>query len=115
LIAVRNEGNKSPMKWIVPGILLLCIILPVSFYAITYSHPLVLGDPGLFARHKEACMRYSHELMGEFLGIFPTHGQIIHIKPAEGSAVNVVITLRSLLPPAKTTVWHADGEIPYWE
>lgn len=93
------------------AIIATIVLLNAAVYGITYNHPLILGDPALCEQYREVCLRYSHELMADCLGI-PAHAQIISIQPGQGE---VIILLTSIIPPSRTKVWHSDGDVPYWE
>ena len=108
---VRHETEaRQSAKKLQRGILTVIgvlIMAAVLFYAVTYSHPMVIGTfPTEDARIH--CMNYAHQLMGEFFGI-PIHAQIISITEP------YVYRMISLVPPWKTTVYAAENDIPYWE
>ena len=103
------DARKSAKKLlfgvlIVIGVLIAAVLI---FYAVTYSHPIVIGTfPTEDARLR--CMNYAHDLMGNFLGI-PIHAQIIVVTEP------YVYRLVSFFPPWKTTVYDTENDIPYWE
>jgi len=92
------------------GIAAVCLIF-ATVYFISYDHPIFIGDPELCEKYREVSLRYSHELMADFLGI-PSHAQIITVRQGEGE---IFILLSSFIPPSRTKVWHSEGDVPYWE
>ena len=102
------EARKSAKKLLIGvmtviGVLLLAAIV---FYAVTYSHPIVIGTfPTEDAEMR--CMDYAHTLMGDLFGI-PIHAQIIFVTEP------YVYRMVSFFPPWKTTVYDAENDIPYW-
>ena len=103
------DARKSAKKLlfgvlIVIGVLIAAVVI---FYAVTYSHPIVIGTfPTEDARLR--CMNYAHDLMGNFLGI-PIHAQIIVVTEP------CVCRMVSLIPPWRTTVYASADDVPYWE
>ncbi len=88
-------------------VIAVLITAAVVFYAVTYSHPIVIGTfPSENARVR--CTNYAHQLMGDFFEI-PIHAQMIFITEP------YVYRMISLIPPWKTTVYAAENDIPYWE
>ena len=105
-----EEEARNDAKRLLFGILIVCGVLlltAVVFWAVTYSHPIVIGDyPSEDARLQY--MEYAHTLMGDFFGI-PIHAQIIFVSEP------YVYRMVSLIPPWRITVYDSDDDIPYWE
>ena len=111
MIPSRYEAEADQKsKRLLCGVLIIIGVLiaaAVIFYAVTYSHPLVIGTfPTDNARLR--CMNYAHDLMGNFLGI-PIHAQIMVVTEP------CVCRMVSLIPPWKTTVYASADDVPYWE
>lgn len=103
------DARRSAKKLLFGILIIIGVLLAaaVVFYAVTYSHPIIIGAfPTEEAQIR--CMEYGHRLMGDLFGI-PIHAQIISITEP------YVYRMISLVPPWKTTVYASENDIPYWE
>ena len=105
--------NANRKKIVIEGFALTLILLIaiLSFYFITYDHPICIGDHKLCEQYEGVILEYGHTLMASFMSI-PTHAQLIEVRGTEGA---IVIYLDSVFPPSHTKVWHTDCDAPYWE
>ena len=105
---VKNETRKL---WIIfVSFLVILALAVVIFYIITYNNPIIIGDSELKEKYSEVSIKYSHDLMTNFIGI-PAHAQLVIIQRRAG----IEILHISFFPPSRTKVWHSDSDIPYWE
>lgn len=105
---------RDRKKFIVKVIIIVLpvlIALNLILYYSTYNNPIIIGNDKLYEQYKKYCLSYSHTLMEDFLGV-PTHAQIICLQTENNE---IVITLISVIPPARTKVWHSEGDAPYWK
>ena len=105
------NANRKKIVIEVFAFTLILLIAILSFYFITYDHPICIGDHKLCEQYEGVILEYSHTLMADFIGI-PTHAQLIEVRGTEGA---IVIYLDSIIPPSHTKVWHTDCDAPYWE
>lgn len=71
---------------------------------------MVLLGTDLYRQYEEACTEYSHTLMFGSFGI-PAHAQIMVIRE---TGYGIEILMISVLPPARTKVYHSEADAPYW-
>ena len=100
--------NKETVAVI--AVLLTIAVLSVGFCFITYEHPVVFLGTDLYRQYEEACIRYSHTLMFGLFGI-PAHAQFVEIRE---TGYGIEILMISVLPPARTKVYHSEADAPYW-
>ena len=107
-----KQGIKPTKKGTVAviAVLLAIAVLSVGFCFITYEHPVVLLGTDLYRQYEEACIRYSHTLMFGLFGI-PAHAQFVEIRE---TGYGIEILMISVLPPARTKVYHSEADAPYW-
>lgn len=105
------RGRKNFIVKITIIVLLALISFNLILYYSTYNTPIIIDNDKLYEQYKEYCLSYSHTLMEDFLRI-PTHAQIICLQTENNE---IVITLISVIPPARTKVWHSEGDAPYWK
>ena len=103
--------SPNRLKCVLAAVIAVVCAVILAMYGITYDNPIFVGDAELCEAYRDVCLRYSHELMADCLGI-PAHAQIIFVRQGEGQTE---ILLLSFLPPSRTKVWHSDGDAPYWE
>ena len=104
----RNPIKKGTVTVI--AVLLAIAVLSAGFCIVTVEHPVVLLGTDLYRQYEEACMRYSRTLMFGLFGI-PAHAQFVEIRETE---YGIEILMISVLPPARTKVYHSEADAPYW-
>ncbi len=92
------------------------VVLALAAYLFdvyTYDHPVIVAGRSLYTGREEQILAYGRTLMFSYIG-GRAHAQFITLRVNQSSGC-IEILLISVMPPARTKVYHSDADVPYWE